>query len=300
MGGTVLGWLIAGAVVCVALFFGVRRLEQALLYAPDTKRSSPASVGLGDMVDEVVLRTPDGNDVIAWYAAAQPDKPTLLYFHGNGAALANRATSIARLVSNGIGVFMMTYRGYGGSTGTPSEAANVRDAKQAYAHLRGLGVAAEDIILYGESLGSGVATQVAASPDISREIAGLVLDAPYTAIVDVATLHYPYLPARLMMHDRYETMRYIVKITAPLLVLHGEADGVIPVEMGRKVAAASAGLSELKIFPGAGHTNHDEFGSFEALIDWIGRIHGTRAEKRSQLFPQEPIGVRIKRGSVAQ
>ncbi|MGH1417246.1 MAG: alpha/beta hydrolase [Hyphomicrobiaceae bacterium] len=282
MSAAVFVWLIAGLILCAVLFLGVRRIEHVLLYAPDTQRTMPESVGLGDVVDEIVLPTPDGETVIAWYLAAKLDRPTVLYFHGNGASLANRADRIARFANAGIGVFMMTYRGYGGSSGTASEVANVQDAVQAYNHVRGLGVAASDIILYGESLGSGVATQVAAHPEIANEIGGLVLDAPYTAIVDVAALHYPYLPARLLMRDRYETMRYIGKVGVPVLVLHGEADGVIPVEMGRAVAAALPGQAELKTFPGAGHTNHDEFGSFEAMLGWLERIRSARKSHRSE------------------
>ena len=276
MSTTVLGGLVVAGLAVAVLLLGARWLEHRLLYAPDTQRISPASIGFRDAVREVVLRTPDGEDVIAWYAAAKPGQPTLLYFHGNGAALANRSDVIARYVAKGIGIFMMTYRGYGGSTGTPSEAANVRDAIQAYAHLRGLGVPANDIVLYGESLGSGVAVQVAVSDDVANDVAGIVLDAPYTAIVDVATLHYPYLPARFFMKDRYETMSHIGKVTAPVLVVHGEADRVIPASMGRTVSEATGGPAEYKTFPGAGHNDHDQIGSFEAILDWLQRVHGAR------------------------
>lgn len=277
MSGTVLAWGLICVALLVVAFSGVRRLERALLYVPDIARIAPASVGLGSVVREVVMETPDGQSIVAWYAQAKTGQPTLIYFHGNGASLANRADIIARYANRGIGVFMMTYRGYGGSTGTPSEADNVRDAKQAYSYMRGQGVAAGDIVIFGESLGTGVAVQVAADEAIGREIAGVILDAPYTAIVDVATLHYPYLPARLLMKDRYETMKHIGKVTAPLLVVHGEADVVIPVEMGRKVAASSGGNADIRTFPGAGHTDHDQFGSFEAIIGWLSKTHGLGA-----------------------
>ena len=144
----------------------------------------------------------------------------MLYFHGNAGNLGNRSERVRRFLARGWGVMFLSYRGYGGSTGRPSESANVADAKLAYEELRKAGVAPHDIIVYGESLGSGVAVQVAAE----KEVGGLVLDAPYTSIVDVAEVSYPYLPVRPFMFDRYETMRFLPQVTAPLLVMHGEDD----------------------------------------------------------------------------
>ena len=161
----------------------------------------------------------------------------------------------------------MSYRGYSGSSGSPSERANVADAKRAYEMLRREGVPPEDIIVYGESLGSGVAVQVAAE----KEIAGLVLDAPYTSIVDVAAVSYPYLPVRPFIFDRYETMRYLPKVTAPLLVMHGEEDGVIPVAMGKAVYAAANAPKEIVTFPHAGHSDHHLYGSYDELFRWVRR-----------------------------
>src|SRR5262249_18322551 len=149
------------------------------------------------------------------------------YFHGNAGNLASRAERVRRFVARGYGVFLLSYRGYGGSTGGPRERAHIADAKLAYRTLRAAGVAARAIILYGESLGSGVAVQVAADDSVG----GVVLDAPYTSIVDVAAGAYPFLPVRPFMLDRYETLRFLPRVTAPLLVLHGEDDEVIPVAM---------------------------------------------------------------------
>ena len=161
----------------------------------------------------------------------------------------------------------MSYRGYSGSSGRPSERANVADAILVYDTLIGWGIEPEDLIVYGESIGSGIAVQVAAA----RPVGGVILDAPYTSIVDVAELHYPYLPGRLMMRDRYETLRHLKKVEAPVLVVHGELDGIIPVAMGRKVAASARGPSEIVTFPEAGHSDHVLYGSFEAINDWIDR-----------------------------
>ena len=250
------------ALVVLATYY----LQRKLLYFPDTRRIPPASLGLP--VDEVEIPAGDGTRLIAWYGRARPGQPTLLYFHGNAGSLVTRSERISKYLARGRGILMMTYRGYGGSSGRPSERANVADARRAYAWLREQGVAAEDIIVYGESLGSGVAVQVAAAD----EVAGIILDAPYTSIVDVAERVYPLLPSRWLMTDRYETMRVLPSVTAPLLVIHGEADPLIPVEMGRRIAAAAPGAAEIVTLPGAGHSDHHLFGSYEAINGWIDRL----------------------------
>jgi len=242
-------------------------LQRKLLYFPDTRRTPPDSLGLTG-VQEIALRSPDGETIVAWFAAAAPGQPTLLYFHGNAGSLANRSERFAKYIARGRGVLMMTYRGYGGSTGQPSEKANVADAMLAYERLRGMGVAASDIIVYGESLGTGIAIQVAAR----HEVGGVVLDAPYTSIVDVAEAVYPILPSRWLMTDRYETLRHLPGVSAPMLIIHGEADRVIPVEMGRAVAASARAPAEIMTFPGAGHSDHYLFGSFDAVNAWIDRL----------------------------
>jgi hypothetical protein len=219
-------------------------------------------------VEERVIKTPDGEAIVAWYGPAAPGRPTLLYFHGNAGNLANRSERVRKYLARGIGVFIMSYRGYSGSTGRPTERANVADAKLAYEALVKAGVAPEDIILYGESLGSGVAVQLAAE----KPVAGVILDAPYTAIVDVAAGAYPFFPVRWFLFDRYETMRYLPNVRAPLLVIHGEDDEVIPVAMGRAVYAAANGPKEIVTFPGAGHSDHHLFGSGEEVFRWIDSV----------------------------
>lgn len=261
--------LMAVVIVVGALaYFGLTSLEPMLMYHPDRVRTPPQAVGLAG-VAEVELKTPDGNMVLAWWSRPKPGRPTVLYFHGNGASLANRAHRIQRFQQVGLGVFVMTYRGYGGSTGKPTERDNVADAKQAYDHLIAAGIKPHEIVLFGESLGTGIAVQVAAE----KEIRGLILDSPYTSMLDLAATHYPILPADLVMKDRYETMRYIEKVRVPLLVVHGEADQVIPIEMGRKVLAAAQVPKEMIAVPGAPHVNHDPL-SFDRILVWIGRLYG--------------------------
>lgn len=264
--------LAAGAlVVTVVVVVGARVIERLLMYAPTTERVSPRDAGLAG-VEEIEIATGDGNTVLAWHGRAAAGQPTLLYFHGNGGSLANRAERIRKYMELGRGVFMMTYRGYGGSSGWPSERANVADALRAYDALAASGVAADDIILYGESIGTGVAVQVAGK----RDVAGIILDAPYTSVLDVATMFYPYLPVRMFLRDRYETIAHLPKVAAPLLIVHGEADRVIPVEMGRAVFRAASEPKQLVTIPRAGHSDHGLFGSFDAIQSWIERLRAGR------------------------
>lgn len=243
--GAVLVGVSAAAVAIVALaYVGQRRL----MYFPDTTRTAPADIGLAT-VSEHVHTMPDGAAVITWWGRARPGQRTLVYFHGNGGALAAREPRIRRFMAEGWGVLMMAYRGYAGSTGSPTEADNVADAVRVTDWLVGEGVPLDRIVVYGESLGTGVATQVAAV----RRVAGLILDAPYTSAVDVGAMRFPFLPVRAAMKDRYETRLHIRRVTAPVLVLHGRLDSVIPVDMGREVARIAGPGATFVEFPRAGH-----------------------------------------------
>jgi len=266
----------AYGIIAVAAFIAQRRL----MYFPDATRVPPSSFALTG-VEEQVLETPDGARLIAWYGRAAPGRPTLLYFHGNAGNLANRSERVRKYTSRGYGVFMLSYRGYSGSTGRASEQANVADAKLAYDALIADGVAPGDIVLYGESLGSGIAVQLAAE----KPVGGLVLDAPYTSIVDVAAGAYPFFPVRWFLFDRYETLRYLPKVHAPLLVLHGEEDEVIPVAMGRAVYEAANAPKEIVTFPGAGHSDHHLFGSSEEAYRWIDAVGQHEVEPQKQMRP---------------
>jgi uncharacterized protein len=257
--------LCAYAAIVLAAYLG----QRLLMYFPDRAYTLPAQVGLLD-VEERVLKTPDGARVIAWYGKAKPGQPTLLYFHGNGGSLAVRAERIRRFMAEGWGVYMMTYRSYGGSTGRPSETANVADARLAYGALVLEGVEPTSIILYGESLGSGVAVRIATE----RPAAGIILDAPYTSIVEVAAQAYPFLPVRYVLKDRYESDKYIRQVQMPLLILHGERDPVIPVAMGRELLRLANEPKRLVTFPFAGHSNIyvDGNPALEAVRTWIAEL----------------------------
>jgi hypothetical protein len=265
IGAAALGVLALGAI-----YFGQRRL----IYYPDRVHTAPVEAGLAG-VEERILKTPDGARVVAWYGKAKPGQPTILYFHGNAGSLANRAPRIERFMGEGWGVYMMTYRGYGGGTGKPTEANNVADARLALGALVHEGVEPSSIILYGESLGTGIAVRLAAE----RQVAGVVLDAPYTSLVDVAAGVYPFLPVRLALADRYESSKYIKQVHAPLLILHGERDEVIPVAMGRELFRLANEPKRLAVFPNGGHSDLylDGNGALEAMRSWVNELRRATA-----------------------
>ncbi len=262
---------ITALVVYLCIVGAAWALQRKLLYFPSPQRVQPADAGLPG-VTERVLQTNDGQQIITWVGQPRMGFPTILYFHGNGGDLSGRASRIATYLQQGYGMTMMSYRGFSGSTGNPSEKANIADALLAFDTLVAGGTKPSNIIVYGESLGSGVATQVAAA----RPVGGIILDAPYTSTVDVGAQAYWFLPVRLLMADRYETIRHIKNVTAPLLIVHGDRDAVIPVAMGHAVHAAAVSPKEIATFPKAGHDNHSEHGSYDVIFRWLAAWRAAR------------------------
>ena len=276
----VLAGFVAGYLLLAAL---VTMFQRRLIYNPDPRRTSPGLCGL-PTVREVTIEPPDGERLAAWYAPAAPGRPTVLYFHGNAGWIELRADRMADLSARGLGVLMPSYRGFGGSSGFPSEAANVADARAVYDWLRLQDVAPADIVLFGESLGTGIATQLAGA----KISAGLVLDSPYTSMAELGARDYPWLPVRHLLWDKYETIRHIRRVTEPVLVIHGESDRRVPASMGHTVHAAAIGLKQIVTYPGAGHLDHRRFGSFDDVARWIAALP---ARQRPVALPPENTSV---------
>ena len=191
-----------------------RLLHRYFIYIPDRTRVAPKEAGLAG-AEEIVFKAADGTKLIAWYQPAKGSKPTLLYFTGNSGNVANRAGKIRTIASCGYGVFMLNYRRYGGSEGRPTEARNAADAVSAYDCLRGQGVAPSDIVAYGESLGTAVATRLS----LQREVQALVLEAPFTSTVDVGKLMWKGFPLGIIMVDQYRTIDRIGDVSCA--AVHG-------------------------------------------------------------------------------
>jgi fermentation-respiration switch protein FrsA (DUF1100 family) len=241
------------AILAVLLYLAaaglVFALQRQLQYSPGRIAPAPEAVGLAG-VQVVTLPTPDGETLILWYSPARPGKPTVLYFHGNAGEIGDRPKRFGYYQSQGFGVAYLSYRGFGGSTGSISETGLITDAVTAYDWLRAQNIDPGHIALVGESLGTGVAVQLAAR----HPVGAVALEAPYTATADVAARIYWWLPVRLLMRDQFRSIDHIAAVTAPLLVQHGDRDAVIPFEFGERLfAAATMPWKDFVTLPGLGH-----------------------------------------------
>jgi uncharacterized protein len=250
---------------CYLSFIAIYYVEQRdYLFFTSKIRISPQTLDLKD-VAEMELPTPDGERLIAWYAAPSRGAPTLFYLHGNAGALANRANRVRLYRAHGYGVFMLAYRGFSGSTGRPTETNIVADALMAYDTLAGFTPPDSKIVVYGESLGTGVAVQVAAK----RRPDAVVLESPFSSAVDVGAYLYPYLPVHWLLKDRFESISYIHDVKAPLLMLHGERDRIVPPRFGRKLFAAAPGPKLAYFIHDATHYTLYEHGAFERVTKFL-------------------------------
>ena len=245
----VLRFVLLFAVLAYAAIAGFMYVQQrSFQYFPARTGTPPQALGLSGVTQER-LKTPDGETIVLWYAPARPGKPTVLFYHGNGGEISGRHERFAYLQSQGLGVMFVSYRGYGASTGTISEKGIITDALTAYDVLRAKGVPPDEIMLLGESLGTGVAIQVAAQ----RPVAAVALEAPYTATVDIAADIYWWLPVRLLMKDQFRSRDYIGRVKVPLLIQHGDADHIVPFAQGQALFAMANEPKQLVTIPGGTH-----------------------------------------------
>ena len=256
-------------VAYAALVGGLYLFQRQLLYLPDKTR--PELLGLEKLgVREVMLSTEDGLSLLSWYLPARPGRPVIAYFHGNGGHIGYRAQRLLRFAREGYGVLMPEYRGYGGNPGAPSETGFYADGRAALAFLDHEAIAATRLVLYGESLGSGVAVELA----VRHEIAGLILEAPFTSVAEVAQCHFPFVPAARLVTDRFDSLSRIGRVRAPILVLHGEGDRVVPVRFGRALLDAAPEPKEGWFAPEAGHEDLARFGGLDVVVAFIERRLG--------------------------
>lgn len=256
---TALKWLLLAVAGYGALLVLMYVFQRSLMYFPDTKRTPPALAGL-PQAEEVALRSSDGERLIAWHVPPRAGKKLVIYFQGNAGGLDLRAERFGRLTADGTGVLALCYRGYGGSTGSPSEAGLIRDALAAYDYAVARHPAAR-IVLWGESLGTGVAVALAAE----REVGGVILDAPFSSIADVGAAAYPFAPVRWLIKDPFHSDRRIARVRAPLLIRHGEDDAVVPIRFGERLFALANEPKRFERFAGEGHVITDERGGMDSV-----------------------------------
>ena len=217
----------------------------------------------------MAVKTSDGLSLLSWYMApARAGGHVVLYLHGNAGNIGHRAYRLPHFDQRDWGVLLLEYRGYGGNPGAPSEAGLLTDARAGLAALQDMGFPAHRILLWGESLGTGLAVRLA----VEQPVAAVLLEAPYTSLLDLAQKRYPFVPVKSLLLDHFDTARYIGAIRAPLLVMHGARDDIIPLDMGRAIFAAAHEPKELWIAPAAGHSDLIEAGAVEAAWDFVNRM----------------------------
>jgi uncharacterized protein len=231
-------------VLIAFMYFQQRKLQ----YFPNKIEITLEEAGLID-VQRLILQTPDREKILAWYHPAPKNRPTLLYFHGNAGGLSDRTDKLRFYQSNNLGFLAVSYRGFEGSTGMPSESGLLIDAKTSYDWLISQNVQHEKIIVVGESIGTGIAVQLASQ----KPIQALALEAPYFNAVDVGARIYWYLPVRLLMKDQFRSSEYIANYHGPLLIIHGTEDQIIPFEQGQKLFDRANQPKQLITVNGKGH-----------------------------------------------
>jgi len=265
-------WLATGAMIYGGLLAGLYLFQRQLLYHPARSTPDLAQSGVPDM-RPVRLKTADGLDLLAWYKPPMPGRRVLLFFHGNAGHIGHRGWKARPFLDAGYGVLLLSWRGFGGNDGSPSEAGLLNDARAALAFAASQGVAHRQVALYGESLGSGLAVQLAAeAAGTGQPVGAVVLEAPYTSIAEVAQHHYFYVPARYMVSDKFDSTTRIAAIGAPLLIVHGERDRTVPVRFGRELFDAAVQPKQAAWLQDAGHNDLYEFGAAERVRRFIEQL----------------------------
>ncbi len=260
-------FLLLGALVYVVVLLNMAIFQRNLMYFPG-RDQGPASAF--DLPEARTLRlsAADGERIVAWYQAPAAGQVVFLYFHGNGGTLAIRAKTFQRLTADGSGLLAIDYRGYGGSTGTPTEKGLLLDGEAAYRKLTTSGVAPGRIVIIGESLGTGVAVAVAGK----RPVRAVVLDSSFSSAADVAQSVYAWIPVRFLMLDSFDSLSRIAAVKAPKLFLHGAMDGVIPIAFARRLFDRAPAPKTFVELPHRGHAVMFDVAMPNTIKAWLATL----------------------------
>lgn len=263
-----LGLFIAIGVAYAAVVGLLWTFQRSLLY-PATRGPVALPADLPGFT-ETLIATPDGERLVAWWKQpASPGRPVVLFLHGNGGSIADRTSRAKALTADGTGLLLLSYRGYASSTGSPSEEGLHTDAVAAFDWIAAAAPGSR-VAVYGESLGSGVAVRLATE----RPAVGLILDAPYTSTVDVAAGIYWFVPVRALMRDHFSSITRIGTLKVPILVLHGDRDGVIPFRQGEQLFAVASEPKQFVRIAGGDHMGNLEAAEGYAAVTRFLAQHG--------------------------
>lgn len=238
-------------IIYLCLVGGLYFFQRSLIYFP-AKEKPDVTPYIKDGVSEVMAQTADGLALTSWMKPAQEGQPTIVMFHGNASSHIGNLYSLVPYIQLGYGFVSVGYRGYNGNAGKPSEQGFYQDARAAIEALKKTGVSEGDVVLYGQSIGTGVAVQMATEyPDIKS----VILESPYTSLPDVAARTYFFVPVRLLMKDKFDSFSKIKNVKAPLLIIQGTNDRVIAPKFGQKLFTAANEPKEILKLEGYGHND---------------------------------------------
>jgi fermentation-respiration switch protein FrsA (DUF1100 family) len=240
--------------------------QRKLMYFPDARRTAPVAAGL-PQAEEITLTSSDGEKLLAWHVPPRGTKPVVIYFQGNAGALDLRVGRFQWLIADGTGLLALCYRGYGGSSGKPSEPGLIRDAIAAY-DFAAARYQPSRIVLWGESLGTAVAVALAAG----HKVGGLILDAPFTSAADVGAAAYPIIPVRWLIKDAWRSDLRIAGVEALILALHGERDRVVPVRFGEALFKLAKEPKRMVRFPAGTHVDLDDHGAVKVVKEFLSQF----------------------------
>jgi len=261
------GWILTLILAYVVFCLALGAMQRSFLYFPDPAKFVPEQWALKEL-QPLPVTTEDGLTLTSWYIAPKkPGKFTIVFFQGNAGHLGYRNYKVRPWLSASYGVLLIGYRGFG-NPGSPSEEGLYMDARAAIDALRAKGVPDKAFVFYGESLGTGVATQMATEYDAS----GLILESPYTSIPDVGADRYPLVPAHILLRDKYNSIAKIKDVHMPLLLLHGEIDQVIPVKFGHMLLDAANEPKQGEFVPDAGHNDVYNLRVQQVVLNFIAKL----------------------------
>jgi uncharacterized protein len=204
--------------------------QRNLLYHPTENNYSNDQLSVS--VERIKIKTQDNIELISWYHNKNLNEyKTILFLHGNAGSLTNRIHKINHFKNMNVNFLIIAWRGFSGNEGYANEKGLYEDARSAIRWLKSMGIKEKNIIIYGESLGTAIAIEVAQN----RNFAGIILESPFTSMINAGKDKYPYLPIKLMLKDKYETNKKIKNVFSPILIMHGKVDNIVPFYMGQKI-----------------------------------------------------------------
>ncbi len=260
--------LVVGLVIIYAVILATSFIRQrSLMYVPNfpNRAAPPAPADVGLEMEVVYATTQDGLSLLAWFAPPSTAMPVVVVFHGNAGNLSYRAFIADVFIKKGYGVYLAEYRGYGGNGGTPTETGFYADGRAAIKWIREKGYKDSETIIYGESIGTGVAVQMAT--EFKPRL--LILQSAYSSFAEVAKTRFWFLPVDLMLFDRFDSDKKIGQVSAPVLIIHGEVDNIIPIGLAKTLYEATNEPKTFIALPEASHNDVYEHGAGDKITEWL-------------------------------